>query len=303
MPRIFYIPPDDFEPLPKWMKDCQLGKSRKVGGGEGESERMMKKERERKTRGSRKEMDRMRRYEERRKGKMVKDDRRKSMMAAVPEKTRVSLNEARKNGQRTAKNHNVIRDAGKRWQIGDGLKLAAGKEADYSGRSKSVKKNLSRRHRDTRKERVVVEVERISGNEKVKEWMDKVHEANMKATSVQVSSETFCNHKDRNVDLFDSVSPWPISRYCIDDSDFKLNVNARCCTSHPTYDHGFGQQPVDLLYCLFGRPAPHTEDINDHSDDQDDEQLTPEVKCQKTKSFWNRFSKVLHRIANTMRTM
>ncbi|XP_046332363.2 uncharacterized protein LOC124115418 [Haliotis rufescens] len=296
MPRIVYIPPDDFEPLPEWMEGSNVGKSRKVGGGDGESGRRMKKGREQKTRGSRKEMERMRRYEEsmKRKAKMVKEDRKRSIMADSPDMTQISLREARKNGQKASKNDKVIRDAGKRWQLGDGFKLTLQKDADSTGRSKSGRKNRNRRHRDARKEGVVVGVERVRGKEKVKEWMAKVHMANLMATSVQeVSSESFSNHTERNVDGFDIVSPWPISRYCMEDSDFKLKVQAHCNNSDPSDSHDLGERPVNFLYSLFGRPAPDTGDVKEHSD----EQMTPGVKCQKSESIRKRFSSALHRLA------
>ncbi|XP_046352317.2 uncharacterized protein LOC124132449 [Haliotis rufescens] len=296
MPRIYYIPPDDFEPLPEWMEGSSLGKSRKVGGGDGESERLMKKGREQKTRGSRKEMERMRRYEEsmKRKEKMVKEDSKRSTMADSPDKRQMSLREVGKNGQKASKNDKVVRDAGKRWQLGDGFKVALQKDAVSTGTSKSGRKNLSRRHRDARKEDAVVEVGRVRGKEKGKEWMAKVHTANLMATSVQVvSSESFRNHTDRNVDVFDIVSPWPISRYCMEDSYYKLNAQAHCYNSDPSDSRDLGEQPVNFLYSLFGRPAPDTGDVKEHSD----EQMTPGVKCQKSESLRKRFSSALHRLA------
>ncbi|XP_046370516.2 uncharacterized protein LOC124144933 [Haliotis rufescens] len=296
MPRIFYIPPDDFEPVPEWMNDSKLCKSRKVGGGSGESARLMKKGREQKTKGSRyrKEIERARRYEEsiKRKERMVKEDRKRSTMADGPEKTRMDVIEAGKNGPKVAKKDNNIRDAGKRWQLGDVYRLALEKDADKTGRSKLGRKNLSRRHKDSRKERVVVEVERVGGREKVKEWIDKVQLASLMTTNIQeVSSEALINNKDMNVDRFDIVPPWPISRYCIEDPDFKLNVQDHCYTSDPTDGRDLGVQPVNIMYCLFGRPTPDTGDINEHSD----EPTTLRVKCQKSKSLRKRISSVLHR--------
>ncbi|XP_046579789.1 protein PXR1-like [Haliotis rubra] len=225
MPRIFYVPPDDFVPLPEWMEGSRLGKSRKVGGGDGESVRLMKKRREEKIRRSRKEMERMRRYEEsrKRKEKMVKDDRKRSTIAGGSEKTQMSSRKAVEKGQKSAKNDNVIRDTGKRWQLGDGFRLALHKDAEGTGRSKCERKNLSRRHRDARKESVAVEEERVRGKEKVKEWIAKVNMANPTVTNVQdVRSVSLINHVDRSVDVFDILSPWPISRYCLEDPDFKM---------------------------------------------------------------------------------
>ncbi|XP_067659482.1 uncharacterized protein [Haliotis asinina] len=298
MPRIFYIPPDDFEPLPEWMDDSRVWKSRKVGGGSGESERLMKKGRE-KTRGSRhrKEMGRMKSYQEsiKRKEKMVKEDRKRSEMTDGPKNTRIDAREAGKNGPKVAKKD--IRDARKRWQLGDGFQLALRK--GNPGKSKLERKNLSRRHRDSRKERVIIEVERVEGREKVKEWVDKFKTAStcVQGVSSESSLEDLRKNTDGNIDLFEIVSPWPISRYCMEDPNFQFTVQTHCYTSNPSGVHDL--QPVNILYSLFSRPASAAEtgDMCQHSHERN----ALGVKCQKNGSLRKRLTLVLCRLARFFR--